>query len=99
MISAVTEKDISKLLPLTKYIDTIGKIADIIGIAEFIETFKNWNAKDKKSTEINIYIKTNNTSYMYSAIVDKQLCFKEMYSGYTGNVIKSGHPYYQININ
>ena len=98
VVSAVTEKEISKLLPLTEYIDTIGKVADVVGFADLIETFVNWNSNDKKATEINPYIDTDDIAYNYHAIVDDELYFKEMYSGYTGTVIKSNDPSYQINV-
>jgi len=98
VVSAVTKKDISKLLPLAEYVDTIGKVVDIVDFADFIETIANWNSNDKKATEINVYIDTNDIAYKYHAVVDDELYFKEMYSGYTGTVIKSEDPNYQINV-
>ena len=43
-------------------------------------------------------VKTKNISYMYLSVVDSNLMFKEMYSGYTGQVIKTVDPIYQINM-
>ena len=74
------------------------KIADVIGFVDLIETFVNWNSNDKKAAEINLYIDTDDIAYNYYAIDDDELYFKEMYSGYTGTVIKSNDPSYQINV-
>ena len=44
-----------------------------------------------------VFLQTEDgSSYMYNAIVDIDLNFKEMYSGYTSSVISNDDPYYQL---
>ena len=95
--SVVTEKDIAKLTPFVKELDSLGKVVDIIGAVSLVETIVNWNSPHKNSTEISLFLQNaNGGSYMYHAIVDSDLMFKEMYSGYTGSVISKNDPYYQF---
>ena len=97
-LTAIAEKDVSKLTPLAKLLDNVGNIMDAIGFINAIETLVNWNSDSKIATEVAVYVKTKNISYMYLSVVDSNLMFKEMYSGYTGQVIKTVDPIYQINM-
>ena len=97
VISAATEKDMSKILPYTDKLSIIGNIVDVIGVINLGETIINWNSKAKVSTEISVFIQKNNgSSYMYQAIVNNKMKFKEMYSGFTGSVIKSSDERYNV---
>ena len=98
VVTAIAEKDVSKLTPLAKLLDNVGNIMDAIGFINAIETLVNWNSDSKIATEVAVYVKTKNISYMYLSVVDSNLMFKEMYSGYTGQVIKTVDPIYQINM-
>ncbi len=98
--SAITSGDISKLTPVAKQLKSVGKILDAIGIIDCIETIINWDNSSKKATEITVYVQNNdNGSYMYKAIADNNLNFKELYSAYTGTVINENDPSFQITMN
>ena len=89
---------LSKLTPLAKLLDNVGNIMDAIGFINAIETLVNWNSDSNTATEVAVYVKTKNIAYMYLSVVGSNLIFKEMFSGYTGQVIKTVDPIYQINM-
>ena len=98
VVSAVTEKDIAKLTPFVRELDSVGKVVDFIGVLNGIETLSNWNSNDKIGTTITVYAQINNgATYMYKAVVDNELMFKEYYSSYTGSVIKPDASQFEIN--
>ena len=98
-VSVVTEDDITKLTPIAKELKSLNSMLTALGFVSVLETLANWNSSDKVATEIGLFLTVENgDSYMYQALVDKDLMFKELYSGYTGSVISKKDPYYQLNL-
>ena len=86
--SLFTEDDIANRTKYAKELKLLGTLSTIVGATDFIETLRNWNATSKTATQITVYAQMNDrAAYMYDAVVDSELMFKEMYSSYTGTVI------------
>jgi len=82
--SAITENDISKLTPIAKQLNIMGYIFDGLGAINMIETIENWHSPNKLATEITIYAQIGGkVAYEYTAVVDNELMFKEMWSSDT----------------
>ena len=97
IFSAITEGDIAELTPAADSLTGLGNLLTIIGIANTVETIFNWNSPDKIATEVSIFLQSGNGgSFMYHAVVDSDLMFKELFSGGTGTVIKEKDPMYQL---
>ena len=89
LISAITEKDIAKLTPYVDQIEKFSRLSKILNSIGMVSDFANWNSPENIKRHIAIYIQQGQSaSYVYSAIVNDDLSFKEMESNITGTVIK-----------
>mgnify|MGYP004453643367 CR=1 FL=1 len=76
---------------------TLGKITNIYNVVKITEIVFDKNEDNYKATEIQIVLqkKGSSSSHLYHVVVDKDGNFKEMYSGYAGDVIKDDN-YFEV---
>lgn len=69
---------------------TMGKITNIYNVVQIANIVFDKNEDKYTATEIQIVLqrKDSKSSHLYHVVVDKDGNFKEMYSGYAGDVIK-----------
>lgn len=89
LIAAIMEDDIAKLTP---YADVLGKLGDFSNTVTAFKFFYDcitWNSAENIKPKISIYIQQGqNGSFGYEIFVNEDNSFKEMWSGFTGTVIK-----------
>ena len=89
LIAAITEKDIAKLTPYADQIGKLGNLSKAVGAIELFKDLASWNSSENIKPKISIYIQQGqNGSFGYETYVNNDNSFKEMWSGFTGTVIK-----------